>query len=132
MKKALTILFSIALVASLCSCRAKTKPDVPVRSWVPGQHALVNWTGDTFWYPGTILSFKNRQYFISFDDGDKEWVHPSRITDEDIDVDDVVYGDHRAAVGTIPVRLHGGPIRTFTSATKTVIRKTPLFPGSGC
>lgn len=55
-------------------------------SWSVGDHALVNWTGDGFWYPATIVAEEGRELFVVYDDGDREWVGADRIRQEDLGV----------------------------------------------
>lgn len=53
-------------------------------SWSVGDHVLVNWTGDDYWYPGTIVAMEGGQYFVVYDDGDREWVDAVRIRRDDV------------------------------------------------
>ena len=62
-------------------------------TWKIGDRALINWTHDEYWYPGTIRDKKESLYFIHFDDGDEEWVDASRIKTDDIKPGDRVYGN---------------------------------------
>jgi hypothetical protein len=59
--------------------------------WRIGDRVLVNWTRDSYWYPGTISDKKESLYFINYDDGDKEWVNATRIRAEEIAPGDRVY-----------------------------------------
>jgi hypothetical protein len=61
--------------------------------WKIGDRALINWTRDIYWYPGTIADKKESLYLINYDDGDKEWVDATRIRAEDLKPGDRVYGN---------------------------------------
>lgn len=65
----------------------------PQNQWKIGSHALINWSRDIYWYPGTIKDIKGDLYFILFDDGDSEWADVSRIKPEDIKPGDRVFGN---------------------------------------
>ena len=62
-------------------------------SWEVGDTLLVNWTGDVYWYPGTIQKKEGNRYFVHFDDGDKEWTYRSKMISDDIAVGDRVFGN---------------------------------------
>ncbi len=42
---------------------------VAVQQWQPLDRVLVNWSGDRFWYPATILQSGEDRYRVRFDDG---------------------------------------------------------------
>jgi len=53
-------------------------------NWRVGDHALINWTGDGYWYPGTIVAIEGSEYYVVYDDGDREWVGSDRIRQDDL------------------------------------------------
>ncbi|MBT3378469.1 MAG: hypothetical protein HN742_01925 [Lentisphaerae bacterium] len=63
----------------------------PPREWKIGETALVNWSGDEYWYTATIAKRDGLRYFICFDDEGWFWVDPSRITEDDIEIGDRVF-----------------------------------------
>ena len=62
----------------------------PPREWRIGQTALVNYSGDEFWYTATIAKKDGLRYFICFDDEGWFWVDPSQIREDDIKPGDTV------------------------------------------
>jgi uncharacterized protein (DUF427 family) len=81
--KTLGIAFALVLFAATGTLAAE--------DWEVGDHVMVNWTGDDFWYPGTVVAVENGEYFVVFDDFDREWVPAGRIRPENLSVGDKVF-----------------------------------------
>ncbi len=45
------------------------RQSVPVQDWQRLDRVLVNWSGDRFWYPATILDNEEQRYRVRLDDG---------------------------------------------------------------
>ncbi len=81
MKKLLmTVLVMAALAVTASVSHAAT--------WNVGDRVLVNWTGDDYWYPATIVTIDGSKYYVIYCDEDREWVTASRIAALDIQVGD--------------------------------------------
>jgi hypothetical protein len=61
-------------------------------SWIVGDRVLAKWSGDPFWYPGTIQALEGERLHVYYDDGDKEWLTPDRVTPLDLKPGDRVFG----------------------------------------
>lgn len=107
----------------------------PSRAWEIGERALVNWTGDQYWYPATVEEKRNEgEYFVEFDDGDSEWTDSSRMIAEDIKVGDSIFfslerrGTYYSGKvtqrqgSTIHVIDHGGTERIIAISAVRVLR----------
>jgi hypothetical protein len=55
-----------------------------------GDRVMVDWSGDDYWYPGTIINEEEGQYEISFDDFDREWTAAAKIVPENLKAGDRV------------------------------------------
>ncbi len=71
------LLFSILIIFSLSAY------DI-------GDRVLVNWSGDDYWYPGTIIDESDGKYHIIFDDFDREWVSINQISYDELAAGDQV------------------------------------------
>ncbi len=73
-----------------------------------GDRVLANWSGDDYWYPGTIIDEKKGEFFIGFDDYDREWIVRGKIIQEELSAGDRVesrwQGDTVYYSGTIVER----------------------------
>ncbi len=58
--------------------------------WKIGDRVIANWTGDDYWYPGTIAKIEGGQYYVVYMDGDEEWVSANRLAKEEIKAGDKV------------------------------------------
>lgn len=58
--------------------------------WKIGDRVLAQWTGDNYWYPGTITKVEGGQYYVVFMDGDEEWLKSDRLAKEDLKVGDAI------------------------------------------
>jgi uncharacterized protein (DUF427 family) len=81
--KAVGITLALALFAATGTLTAQ--------EWDVGDHVMVNWTGDEFWYPATVVAAEEDGYFVVFDDFDREWVPAGRIRPENLSVGDKVF-----------------------------------------
>ncbi len=84
----------VKLTANLASIRVPERP-VPLirpagRKWMVGDRVLARWGGDLFWYPGTILTVREGDYSILFDDQDQAVMPPSDIMPLEIQPGDKV------------------------------------------
>ena len=70
-----------------------------------GDHVLVNWSHDSYWYPATIKKIDGSRYYILFDDGDKEWTTAERITTEEIKVGSKVFANWKKKGHYYPGRV---------------------------
>ena len=61
------------------------------QDWTVGDHVMVNWTPDDYWYPATIVAIQDAQYTVVYDDFDRESVTADRIRIEDLTVGDEVF-----------------------------------------
>lgn len=61
--------------------------------WGIGDQVLVNWSGDDYWYPATIVDEEGGEFFVIFDDGDREWVLPDDIAPDDLAEGDRIQGN---------------------------------------
>lgn len=63
----------------------------PPREWKIGETALVNWSGDEYWYTATIAKIEGDRCFICFDDEGGFWYGPERLREDDIKTGDRVF-----------------------------------------
>ncbi len=59
-----------------------------------GEHLLVQWKHDEFWYPATVLRHDRdleQCTYVRFDDGDKQWCNLQQMLPIDIEVGDRVH-----------------------------------------
>lgn len=74
-----------------------------------GDRVLVNWSGDDYWYPGTVAGESDGEYYIIFDDFDREWVSIQQISYDYLGEGDQVQsrwmGDLTYYWGTIVERI---------------------------
>ena len=61
--------------------------------WYIGDRVLVDWSGDSYWYPATIVDLADGEYFVVFDDGDREWVYEDTIAPDDLMAGDEIEGN---------------------------------------
>ena len=113
---------------------AKPLAQLAQREWQVGEHLLVNWTRDAFWYPATVVKKEGKRYSVRFDDGDEEWTASSRMTQEDIEVGDKVFANFknlgRYYPGTVAkrqgrkvhIRYDDGDAEVTTIASVRVLR----------
>jgi len=52
----------------------KTRKDLDIEDLEEGMRVQARWKGGTEWYPGIIDKIKDEKVYLSFDDGDKEWI----------------------------------------------------------
>ncbi len=50
-----------------------------------GDRVMADWSGDTYYYPGTVILIEENRYFVIFDDFDREWLDTDLLRPEDID-----------------------------------------------
>ncbi len=55
-----------------------------------GDRVLADWSGDEYWYPGTVIDEVNGEYHISFDDFDREWLTAYSLSYEELNAGDSV------------------------------------------
>jgi hypothetical protein len=91
MKKSFLILFSFIVLASASA-----------NGYSIGDRVLVNWSGDEYWYPGTIINEEEGQYHIAFDDFDREWTGYENITYEELEAGDKVQSRWQGEVTFYP------------------------------
>ena len=56
-----------------------------------GQRVLVDWSGDFWTYPATIIKVGPNRIFVQFDDGDSEWTTTERVFPMDLEGGDPVF-----------------------------------------
>ena len=61
--------------------------------WYIGDRVFVDWSGDSYWYPATIVDMADGEYFVVFDDGDREWVYEDAIYPDDLGEGDRIEGN---------------------------------------
>jgi hypothetical protein len=61
-------------------------------SWIAGDRVLAQWSGDAFWYPGTVQGAEGGRLHVCFDDGDREWLPPEKLAPLDVKAGDRVFG----------------------------------------
>lgn len=84
------LIFGMFVAALSCSSAAEEK------KWKEGDRVLALWKLDKDWYyVGTIREFKEGQYVVVFDDGDKDTLAPAHIFPEDIAVGDKIAGNFK-------------------------------------
>ena len=57
-----------------------------VQAFDVGDRVMADWSGDDYYYPGTIVLIEGNQYFIIYDDYDREWLVSSLLKPDDIGV----------------------------------------------
>jgi hypothetical protein len=60
--------------------------------WIVGDRVLAKWSGDGFWYPGTIQDVENEQLHVFYDDGEDEWRAPDEVAELTLEVGSRVFG----------------------------------------
>jgi hypothetical protein len=106
----------------------KPLAEVPApREWQIGETALVNWSGDEYWYTATIAKKEGGRYFICFDDEGWFWVDPADIAEDDVKVGDKVFAKLTKRPDYRPGRVTGRKDRMIevkfedgTTATTTI------------
>lgn len=56
------------------------RQSVLARPWQRLDRVLVNWSGDRFWYPATIVKIPDDRYHVRFDNGRVALIEPRYIT----------------------------------------------------
>jgi len=56
-----------------------------------GSKVFSDWGKDIWTYPGTITGIENGKFFITYDDGDTEWVQKERIYSQQLMAGEVIY-----------------------------------------
>lgn len=74
--------FIFAGISAMASCATG--------EWKVGDRVMANWSGDNYWYPGTITKAEGGQYYIVYMDGDEEWLAKNALMKEDLKVGDAV------------------------------------------
>ncbi|HOO77752.1 MAG TPA: tudor domain-containing protein [bacterium] len=67
----------------------------PSGPWNPGDSVLADWSQDEYWYPATVGKAEADRYYVVYDDGDEEWTTAERLTFDDIEEGDTVFGNWR-------------------------------------
>lgn len=74
-----------------------------------GDRVMADWSGDTYYYPGTVILIEENRYFVIFDDFDREWLDTDLLRPEDIDAGSRVEcrweGDFTYYPGTVRKRV---------------------------
>ena len=55
-----------------------------------GDRVLVDWSGDAYWYPATIVDENGSELFVIYDDSDREWVSPQQVAEENLSPGDQI------------------------------------------
>jgi hypothetical protein len=63
----------------------------PPSRWIIGDRVLAKWSGDAYWYPGTIQVIDGERMHVYYDDGDHEWVPADRVCENDLAVGSRVF-----------------------------------------
>jgi hypothetical protein len=82
-------------------------PQPPAHSWIVGDRVLAQWSGDTFWYPGTIQGVEGGQLQVFYDDGERERRPPEKLAPLDLQIGDRVFGRWQHGAVFYPGKLTG-------------------------
>jgi hypothetical protein len=63
----------------------------PAAKPIPGARVLADWSRDIWTYPGTISKVKGDKVYITYDDGDAEWLSLNRVYPLDLASGDIVF-----------------------------------------
>ena len=77
----------------------------PPSRWIVGDRVLAKWSGDVFWYPGTIQALDGDRLHVYFDDGDHEWMPSERVAENDLTAGSRVYARFQRGPVYFPGRI---------------------------
>lgn len=82
--------FAGALVLVLALSVSAAAAPAASTAYKAGDRVMVNWTGDNYWYPATIVTISGGKYYVIYCDTDRETVTADRIAPLDVQVGDVL------------------------------------------
>ncbi|MHC4251992.1 MAG: S41 family peptidase, partial [Planctomycetota bacterium] len=86
--------------------QAKRLAALPRReSWRAGDRALVDWTGDAYWYRAEVVRPEGGGYLVRYGDGTEERVELARMIEDDIKAGDPVSGRWKRGRRWFPGRV---------------------------
>jgi hypothetical protein len=73
--------------------------------WIVGDRVLAQWSGDSYWYPGTIQVVDRDRLHVYFDDGDHEWRPADLVCENNLGAGSRVFVRRQRGPAFYPARI---------------------------